>query len=319
MRPRPMSLNPASDPLPAATPPRLGPAGANLVCLLSMLTWAAGLPAADLVIPHVPPLPLTALRCLLGGGVLLALWIAVEGWRPVATAPWLRGMMVGGVAIGLASVFLVTAQAATDAVTVAIVTATMPVVGIALECLLDHRRFTARLAIGLALSLAGGLLGYTAGLGGLTLGLGAAAALASVLAYTWGSRATVKNFPELTPLGRSAITVMGAAICACVAALAHAALGGPAPDWAAFGWREIGGLLGFSVGSLAISQLLWIIAVGSLGIGAASMHMNAVPFYVMLIVFLLNGPWIWAQAAGAAVVVLGVIIAQSQPKRPAGP
>lgn len=314
-----MSLNPAAAPLPVATPPRLGPVGANMLCLLSMLTWSAGLPAADLVIPHLPPLVLTALRCLLAGGVLVALWIALEGLRAVTTAPWLRGMMVGGVTIGLASVFLVTAQAATDAVTVAVVSATMPAIGIALECLLDGRKFTLRLALGLALSLAGGVLAFAAGLGGLSLGLGAAAALASVMAYTWGSRATVKSFPDLTPLGRSAITVMGAAICATVAALTHAAMGAPAPDWAAMGWREIGGLLAFSIGSLAISQLLWIIAVGRIGIGAASMHMNAVPFYVMLIVFLMNGPWNWAQTAGAAVVVLGVIIAQSRPRTPHGP
>ena len=48
---------------------------------------------------------------------------------------------------------------------------------------------------------------------------------------------------------------------------------------------------------MAISQLLWIISVGRIGIGAASMHMNAVPFYVMLIVFALGGAWNWAQTA----------------------
>ena len=38
--------------------------------------------------------------------------------------------------------------------------------------------------------------------------------------------------------------------------------------------------------------------------------MNAVPFYVMLITFALGGSWNWAQAAGAAMVVLGVAVAQ---------
>ncbi|WP_225026586.1 DMT family transporter [Xinfangfangia pollutisoli] len=310
-----MSADILSAPLAVPAPPRLGPVGANLICLLSMLVWAAGLPAADLVIGLVPPLQLTALRCLLAGSVLVALWALVEGPRAVLDAPWLRGLCVGGVAIGLASVFLIIAQAATDAVTVAVISATMPVIGIALECLLDGRRFSARLGIGLALSLAGGVLAYAASLGALTFGIGALAALISILAYTWGSRATVTMLPGLTPLGRSAITVAGAAVCALVLAGGQIALGTPWPDLGAFGWREIGGLFAFSVGSLAISQLLWIVSVGSLGIGAASLHMNAVPFYVMLIVFLLGGAWNWPQAGGAAVVVLGVIIAQSRPRR----
>ena len=48
-----------------------------------------------------------------------------------------------------------------------------------------------------------------------------------------------------------------------------------------------------AIGSMAIAQLLWIVSVGRIGIGAASMHMNAVPFYVMLMVFVMGGPWNW--------------------------
>ena len=61
---------------------------------------------------------------------------------------------------------------------------------------------------------------------------------------------------------------------------------------------------------MAICQLLWIVSVGRIGIGAASMHMNAVPFYVMLIVFFAGGPWNWWQTLGAAIVVTGAAIAQ---------
>lgn len=288
---------------------------ANLICLASMIVWAAGLPAADLIIPHMPPIALTAARATLASLLLLPLWWALEGFGPMRRANWGMGLWVGGVCIGMASVFLVIAQAATDAVTVAVASATMPVLGIALECLLDKRRVTLALVIGLMLSLAGGMLAFAASMGQMQLGLGAAAALASVACYTWGSRASVKNFPDLSPIGRSAITVAGAAICATIAALIHACLGAPSPDWAAIGWREFGGLLVFGMGSLAISQCLWIIAVGQLGIGAASLHMNAVPFYVMVMVFALGGVWNWWQAAGAAVVVLGVAVAQGMGRR----
>ena len=57
-------------------------------------------------------------------------------------------------------------------------------------------------------------------------------------------------------------------------------------------------------------------AVGRIGIGAASLHMNAVPFYVMIFAFALGGVWNWPQTIGAMVVVLGVLIAQGMLRWP---
>lgn len=294
----------------AVSTPTGGLLGANLICLLSMLVWAAGLPAANLLIPVVPPLPLAAMRLLLGAAVLLPLWWIVDGGRVVRRAAWLRGIGIGGVCLGLGATLLIYAQSRTDAVTVAVTMALAPIIGMGLECLLDGRRVTWQLSAGLGLSLAGGLGAYAVAMGDLALGLGALAALGSVTAYTWGSRATVTAFPGLSAIGRTALTVTGAAIVTSLAALIHAGLGAPAPDWPAFGWPEFGALLIFGIGSIAISQLLWIIAVGRLGIGVSSLHSNATPFYVMLILFALGGDWNWAQAFFAAVVGLGVLIAQ---------
>ena len=120
----------------------------------------------------------------------------------------------------------------------------------------------------------------------------------------------MKAFPDLTPLGRSTITITGGAVIASIAALADGTIRGEWPDWAAIGWVEFGGLAAFSIGSMAIAQLLWIVSVGRIGIGAASIHMNAVPFYVMLIVFLAGGAWNWWQTLGAGIVVCGALIAQ---------
>ncbi|QYK43017.1 MAG: DMT family transporter [Paracoccaceae bacterium] len=293
--------------------PTLAPGGrlsANLICMASMLVWSAGLPAAELVIPHIPPLPMTALRTGLAALVLLPIWWLVDGAAAVREAPWGRGIVVGGICLGLGALLLVIAQGRTDPVTVAVITATMPVVGIALECLLDGRRLTGALILGLLLGLAGGILAYGGGAAGLTLGWGAVAAFGSVLAFTWGSRATVTAFPRLTPLGRTALTVSGAAIAATLIAGTHMALGGPGPDWARLGPTEWGALSVYGIGSLAVSQILWIVAVGRLGIGVSSLHSNAVPFYVMLILLAFGQGWNWTQAGGAAIVALGVLVAQ---------
>jgi drug/metabolite transporter (DMT)-like permease len=283
---------------------------ANLICLASMLVWAAGLPAAEYVIPHVPPLPLTVLRTGLAGSVLLVIWLMVEGWGPVRRARWGAGTAVGGVCMGLGAVLLVIGQARTDPVTVAIITASMPLIGLGLEIGLDGRRLTGAMVAGLVLSLIGG--GVALAQGGLSvdLGLGALAALGSCIAFAWGSRATVTTFPEMTPLGRTALTVAGASIAVSVVTGAYTLWGAPPVNWAAMGGREWGALAIFSIGSLAISQILWIIAVERIGIGNASLQMNAVPFYVMIFAFALGAAWNWPQTLGAGIVVLGVLIAQ---------
>ena len=291
-------------------------ASANLICVASMVVWAAGLPAADMIIPLIPPIALTAMRTGLAAAVLMAVWLLVEGAGPIRRANWLRGIAVGGICIGLGAVLLVIGQAYTDAVTVSIITATMPIIGIALEVMLDGRRVTKALVVGLLLSLAGGLIALAKGGFSLDLGLGALAAFASCAAFTWGSRATITQFAELSPLGRTSITVAGAFIVMAILSLGWTVAGGAPVQWAAIGWPEVGALVLFGVGSLALSQILWIVSVERLGIGAASLHMNAVPFYVMIIAFALGSEWSWLQTFGAGVVVLGVMIAQGMIRWP---
>lgn len=283
---------------------------ANGLCMLSMLVWALGLPAAGLLLSKVPPLPLTAARMVLAAACLLPLWWLLEGGDALRKAPWWQGLRVGGTTIGLGAFLLVLGQGMTDAVTVAIISASMPVVGIAIEVLLDGRPLSRGLVIGVALSLLGGVMALDGGNQPLALGLGALMSFASVLVYTLGSRMTVTSFPGLSPLGRTTVTLSGAAAVTTVAACAAALTGAAQPRWAALGWHELGALAIFAIGGLAISQVLWIRSVGHLGIALASLHINATPFYVMLILFALGGAWNWTQAAAALVVAVGVLIAQ---------
>ena len=79
-------------------------------------------------------------------------------------------------------------QARGGAVTAAVISATLPVVGIALEVARDGRKLTAALILGLVLSLVGGMMALDFRAGGLSLGLGAALCFCSVLAFALGSR-----------------------------------------------------------------------------------------------------------------------------------
>lgn len=291
------------------------PLAANLICMVSMLVWAAGLPAAQILIGPLHPLPLTALRMAIAACVLLPLWIAMDGWSALRRARWDRGLLIGGAGFGFGAFLLMVGQDHSDAVTVAVISATMPVVGIALECLLDRRRLTPLLAVGLALGIAGGVWAYLGKIAEIGFSLGALASFASVVLFTLASRFTVTAFPDLSPIGRTTVTLTGAAVATVTAALLSPLWGAPAPEWGLIGAREVGAILIFAVLGMAVSQVLWIVSVEHLGVGTASLHINAAPFYVMLFVVALGGTWSGAQAVGAAIVAVGVLLAQAAPRR----
>lgn len=282
---------------------------ANLVCMASMLIWAAGLPAADFIIPLLPPEQLTALRMTLAALALLPVWAVMEGPGAVLRANWPKGIAVGSL-IGLGAWFLIQGQARGGAVTAAVISATLPVVGIALEVALDGRKLNAGLIIGLLLSLVGGMMALDLKGGGMSLGFGALLCFCSVVSFTLGSRLTVTAFPALSPIGRTALTISGAAIAVSTVALIGMGTGTPPPDFSGWGMKETLALLAFSVGSLGISQLMWIMSVEKLGIGLSALHINAAPFYVMIILFLMGGTWDWSQAGAALLVAIGVLVAQ---------
>lgn len=290
--------------------PGQGLVRANVLCMLSMLVWAVGLPAADLLIGPVPALPLTAARIAIAAIFLLPLWWISEGSQALRAAHWGKGFLVGGGGLGLGAFMLLLGQAKTNMVTVAVISAAMPVVGIAIEVVLDGRKMSLALVLGVLLSLAGGVMVLRGDGDGLGWGLGAMWCFGSILLYTLGSRMSVSAFPDLTPLGRTTVTLTGAALATSLAAGVNALLGGAGPQWEVLGLQELGALAVFAIGGLAISQVLWIMAIGSLGIAMSSLHINATPFYVMLILFAMGGAWQWTQALAAAVVGLGVLVAQ---------
>jgi drug/metabolite transporter (DMT)-like permease len=119
-------------------------------------------------------------------------------------------------------------------------------------------------------------------------------------------------------LGQTTITLVGGAVAMSIVFLATVPFGiAQGPNMAAMGGREWAALLIFVMGSLTLSQVFWVIGVGRLGIAMAALHINATPFYVMLMAVMLGGAWNWWQAAGAALVGFGVIVAQGLPKKAA--
>lgn len=272
--------------------------------------FALGFPAAEGLLQTWGIVSVIAVRNGLAMLLLIALLLWAQGRVALVSLPWLKGFWVGAIGFGIGSLLLVLTQYLTNAVTAALAAATMPVFAVILEVVLDKRGLTKRFLGAVTLVLIGGFIATNAEFGDLRFGWGLLLGLFATSFFAWGSRATVKNFPELTPLARTTVTTGGMfGFCAICFGLA-VAFGIPATNIPKPDVLGISLMLVYAWCGLAISQALWIRGVGHVGIAIASFHLNATPFYVMLIMLIFGNGWSWMQAFGACVLALGVVLAQ---------
>ena len=293
---------------------------ANIACFMAMLMWAVGFPSGEILLETWGAISLLSVRMLLAVGLLMVFWIVSEGMPTVLAAPWGGGVKVGGIGFGFGAILLLVGQKMSDPVTPAIVAAMMPIAGASIEVMLDKRKLHLQLLGGIVLAMVGGLLATGVRLSNGKFGLGALFCLFAIFLFAWATRKTTRDFQTLSSLGQTTITLVGALVITLFVHGSFLVLG--------FGETGIGNmdsnnimlLLIFSLPAIAFSQLLWIWAAGRLGILMASLHMNAVPFYVMLIVVMFLGdPWGWDQVIGAVFVAIGVLLAQAHGPKKAVP
>ena len=294
--------------------PAAGPAVSNGLCFAAMAFWAAAFPAAEILLETWGVIALIAARMGFGALVLAIVWRLVEGAAAIRRAAWSKGLFIGGLGFGVGATLLLAGQAYSDPVTTAIIASMTPIAGAAVEYLYDRKRLSARLLAGIALALIGGLIAAGADLARGTVGLGALLSMVSVFVYVWGTRAANVSLPGETVLGRTAVTSIGAAA-VCLSAWATArVMGWETAAVGAMGASELALFVTYALLAFCVSQFLWLWSAGSLGVLVASLHMNAVPFYVMIAgVIGLGADWSWAQALGAAIVAAGVLLAQARP------
>lgn len=255
---------------------------------------------------------LIVIRTMLAVMTLMVIWVWFDGLAKVLSAPWVRGITVGGVGFGIGAVLLLVGQKMSDPVTPAVAAAMMPIAGAAVEVIFDKRRLQLHLIIAIALALIGGLLAGGVNLGDATFGMGTLFCVIGIFLFAWVTRAATRDFQTLSSIGQTTITLIGCLIVVIIiygicliTSLGETNIGSISPT-------NIVLLVVMSVASIAIAQLLWIWGADRLGILFASLHMNVAPFYVMAIVVIFMGEhWVWGQAFGAIIVGVGVLIAQS--------
>jgi drug/metabolite transporter (DMT)-like permease len=291
--------------------PTVGPVAANFACFSAMAMWSFVFPVSQILLETWGAVSLTLIRQFFAVSTLLMLWFILEGWTVLKSAKWLKGMWVGGYGFGLGAVLLVVGQKMSDAVTPAIVVAMMPIIGTIIEILLDGRRLKAHLVVGILFALSGGLIATGVDLSGGEFGEGAMFCLVAVILFALGTRSTTREFANLSSLGQTTITLTGAMLFLTVTFLFWKLTGLKGAEIGNSDQYHLGMLIGVAILSLAFAQFLWIKGAGVLGIMLASFHMNAVPFYVMVIVVLfLDQDWNASQAIGALLVAIGVIVSQ---------
>jgi drug/metabolite transporter (DMT)-like permease len=293
-------------------PPRPGVFTSNLTCFSAMVMWSFAFPIAEFMLASWGTVALVLTRQLIGVSVLFTAWLWIDGPSRIVGADWRGGVHIGGLGFGLGSITFLVGQSMSDAVTPAIAASMMPIIGALLEVTFDGRRLRARLLCGILLALLGGMLATGARLDEGNFGWGSLLCLFSVVLFAWATRATNQRFRSLSFVGQTTITLMGSlAVVLSVFTLMHL-LDIPGTTVGLLDTRHLSLLVFSSVASLALAQFMWIRGAAGLGILLASLHMNAVPFYVMVIVVLFLGEtWNWGQAAGAAIVAMGVLLAQS--------
>ena len=284
----------------------------NAILVAAISIFALGFPAAEYLLDDWDVVTVITVRNVFAFILLFFIWIVLEGSTVVRSANWIKGFWIGGIGFGIGSFLLLFVQSLTTPVIAALAAATMPLAAVTLEIIFDGRKMTQLFLIGIILVLFGGFVATGATFDGISFGIRLGALLVFIPAaiFAWGSRATVKNLPGMTSLGQTTITTFGMAVFTLVLYLICNFLFqiiGPYPEITIkhFGLILIYAWLGF-----AISQIFWIRGVGGLGIGIASFHLNALPFYVMFFLFLLGESWNWQQAIGAVIVTTGVILSQ---------
>ncbi len=282
----------------------------NGLAVASMLTWAAGFPAAEVLLQSWPPVALLVARLALAVLVMVPIWVLFDGPTRVLRARWGHAMRVGGT-LGVAMFLIILAQKLTDPVTVAIIASCAPLFATVLEVVTGARRLRWNFALGVIVSIVGGLIA-TSAVAPAQLGLGAVCAIASTGLFCWASMAIARDFPDLSQTGRSTITFVGGLGTAAVLFAGAAQMGMEVMPTTTLDMQQAGMLVIYALISMGLSQVFFIASVGKIGVALASFHINIAPFYVMLIMLVLGEEWNWTRALGAAIVAVAVILAQER-------
>jgi len=229
--------------------------------------------------------------------------------------PVRSALMIGAVGIGIGTFALNLGLKYSNPVNVSVIVTTIPLFSVMLGVIKHEETLSPRIMIAIGLAICGGVLvswsstqtqaGFQ---GGELLVLGA------VILWTWYSRVSVTRLLVIPAYPRTVLTILGGALCLIPVALVLEGSGWVdlnAP-WSVSDLPLIGGLCAFGVG---LSMVCWMISAEKIGVTIAALHINALPFYVLLLGLMFGGTLLMSQVTGAVLVATGAVLAQIPAQR----
>ncbi len=254
----------------------------------------------------VPPLSVAATRALVGG-LLLSLLAARRGARwPSGRVEWLQIAAIAVPMTGLSTAFLFLAARHVPAGLVSILTNTMPLFTAAMAPFLLRERLTARIALGLAIGMAGAVIVAWRAVGGDIEAIGIVFALLAAITSALGA-VLYKRFPMPGVDRVRAVAVQLLISCVVLTVMAvpddRSSMTFPWTFWLSFVYLAV---LGLAVSFLCFSEL---VSRGT-GMQSSAVAYLATVLGVLFGALLLHERLSWTVLVGGAIAIGGVAIVQ---------
>lgn len=293
---------------------RRGELVASAGLLFTAIAWGTMVPLTAVLLQDLPPFVIAAGRYSLAVFVLAA-FIAARERTPVLPLglPWGRILLLGG-SIGCFATCYTFGIGYSGPIAAAAILAIQPVAAALMHWHATREPIGRRMLAAVTLAVLGGLLVAFGGQDAeaSTAHGGEALLVIALFCWTWYS---MKAQAWLAPLGigqlRITLVSSGAAGLTLWLFYGVTASLGLQPLPAAFpAPAHLGMLLWLAVGPTAIAIFTWNYGTGRLGITAASLFLNLSPVFAALLGMALGAEPSWAELAGGAVAICGVLLLQ---------
>ena len=275
-----------------------------------MVLWATSFPVTDILLKDWHPLLLVPARLVPGTAVILLVTLLAGQCKAIRQAPWRTILLIGGLGMGLGTTLIVWAQDYADLVTVAIIVTTFPLVSAVMGYFGGSEKVTIALSLGIVCAVAGGvLISLKPDTAGLDLRGGEVLALTSVILWAWFARSAATRLRDLPDLARAAFSMVAASLAVVVVTIGALLLGAIEVRYD-LSPTSLGLVLWLGVISNGVTMVLWMTASRLLGVTVAGIHLNGVPFYVILMALAVGGVILTSQIWGACLVAAGALLAQ---------
>ena len=282
---------------------------------IAVFFWGANFILGGYVIHDLPPLWAAAVRFVLSA-VLMFVIVGVK--RENLFAPLRKNIgiyvMLGVVGIVGFNLFFFYALRYTSANNAALIMATNPLLTTLLAAAMLGERPGMRHLIALPIALAGVAVVITHGnlhsLLALQLSIGDVLMLCADIFWALYNVLCRRYMPQASPLVNTTwIMAAGAAVLLCIALGSDAHL-------VALGDKAAVSMLVMAVGGTVLAYLFWGMGIARLGAARASIFMNLIPVFTMLLGVLIEDMPTAPQLAGGLLVLGGVTISMLPGRRP---